>query len=68
MLPNSKFEFDISLFASVIDADAEDSGAEPDAYVEQQPDDVGNGFDRELEAAKNLIAGRDGPEKWASAN
>jgi C-terminal processing protease CtpA/Prc len=55
VLPNSKFEFDISLLASVIDPNAEDSGVIPDVYVKQQPEDVGNNFDRELETAKALI-------------
>ena len=54
-LPNSKFEFDISLLASIIDPSAEDSGVTPDVLVEQQPEDIGNNFDRELETAKKLI-------------
>lgn len=54
-LPNSKFEFDISLLASIIDENAEDSGVKPDIYVEQRAEDIGNNFDRELETAKELI-------------
>lgn len=54
-LPNSKFEFDISLLAGVIDENADDSGVKPDVYVEQKSEDIGNNFDRELETAKELV-------------
>lgn len=54
-LPNSKFEFDIALLASIIDPKAEDSGVVPDIYVEQKPEDIGNNFDRERERAGELI-------------
>ena len=56
MLPNSGFKFDMSLLASVIDPEAEDSGVLPDILVTQRPEDVGNGFDRELETVKKIIA------------
>jgi C-terminal processing protease CtpA/Prc len=61
-LPNSKFEFDISLLASIIDPNAEDSGVMPDIFVEQKPEDVGNNFDRELTVVKDLIK-KDKPNK-----
>ena len=54
-LPNSKFEFDIPVFAIFADGANEDSGVKPDIYVERKVEDISKNFDRELETAKELI-------------
>lgn len=54
-LPNSKFEFDIPVFAEFADGENEDSGVKPNVYIERKAEDISKNFDREIEAVKNLI-------------
>lgn len=54
-LPNSKFEFDIPVFAIFSDGENEDSGVMPDVSVERKAEDIGNNFDREIDSAKKII-------------
>lgn len=54
-LPHSKIERDIPLFAGFPLTEQPDSGVLPDIYVTPNAEDVINGVDTELEAARRLI-------------
>ncbi len=54
-LPNSKFEFDIPIFATFPITDQEDTGEKPDFYVERKVEDIGRNIDRELLKVRTLI-------------
>ncbi len=54
-LPNSKFEFDLPVFAYLAQSPQEDEGIEPDILIERKPEDIGNDFDRELTVVKGLM-------------
>ncbi len=55
-LPNSKIETDIPVFFSSPFEPQPDSGVVPGVHVNREPDDVGNGTDRELETIMKLIS------------
>ena len=54
-LPNSKFEFDIPTQAFYLLNTSTDSGVVPDYLVDRNPDDIGNGIDKEVQVVKKLI-------------
>lgn len=57
-LPNSKIETDVPVFFSSPLSPQPDSGVVPDIPVVREPDDVGNGFDREFETIMKLVDSR----------
>jgi len=54
-LPNSRIEIDIPVYFSAPLTTQKDESAIPDVLVKQQAQDIGNKFDRELSAVKDLI-------------
>lgn len=57
-LPNSKFEFDIPVFGYYTDGEERDEGIQPDVFVDQNPQDIGNNVDRELNKVREIINGK----------
>ena len=54
-LPNSKIEIDIPVYFQAPLSAKSDEGVVPDVAVKRAPADVGNNFDREMAAIKDLI-------------
>ncbi len=54
-LPNSKIETDIPVYFSSPFTPQPDSGVIPGVLVVRHPDDVGNGFDREVDSIMKLV-------------
>jgi hypothetical protein len=54
-LPNSRVEIDIPVYFSAPLEPQKDESVIPDVPVKRRPEDIGNGFDRELAVIKDLI-------------
>lgn len=54
-LPNSRIEIDIPVYFSAPLAGQKDESVIPDILVKRQAEDIGNNFDREVAAIKDLI-------------
>ncbi len=54
-LPNSKIEIDIPVYFLAPLTAQKDESVVPDVVVKRNPEDVGNNFDREIAAIKDLI-------------
>jgi Peptidase family S41 len=54
-LPNSKVEIDIPVYFQAPLTPQKDASVVPDVVVKKEVNDIGNGFDREIDAIKRLI-------------
>ncbi len=54
-LPNSKVEIDIPVYFQSPLSTQKDASVIPDIVVKKDYRDIGKGFDREIEVAKNLF-------------